>query len=404
MRRRAIDFGVGLGLLLGPLGYALTLPTEVVEVAGPTETVTVVVASADSSEPAEPEVPLPPSPDSVAPSEAEPTPSPSAPTTDLGDRLQFAFVNEAGIVLDTDARRGWGRGRLVDHAGPGQFRAAKRADVAKLPESHVLQRGRSFDVYGPAGKVCTARLGELAVLAQHDGPSLFELYNGSMDDVVWTPADGGENDYDAFGREVHPDQEIRANVWASLGVDGNRAWLVAPLVSDTSCEGGLWARDAERPPPKLLHRATSPTAATAARIATFHGSSELAETRSRYEQWRDGQADGVRESVPAWREHAREHAAKVQEWSDANGATRMVELEFGRAGEGCGDPSATEMSRLDFVVDGAFESTCLGTGPLAAFDADLDGRYELLYGTTLVSDTAALRGDVSRYEVFYCPC
>lgn len=401
--RRGIEFTVGLGLLLGPLAYALTLESEVVEpdvevleiveVAAPQQ---VVVTPAIAVEPAIPVVQAPALP---------PTPAPNveaAPADD--DRIRFAFVNGAGLVLTTAADRAWGQGRLREHAGPGQFRAAKSADVAKLPAAHVAQRGRSFDVYGPDGKVCTARLGELSVLAQHDGPSLFDVFHGSREEREWDPEAGDEDPFEAFEREVHSDKEIRAKVWASLDPDANRPWLVAPLVSDTSCAGGLWARDAELPAPTVLHVADAPTSITAQRLAAFESSAELADTKARYAEWEREISEDQRDSLATWDAVAAAHPASVREWHDQSSTPRLVELEFGEAPEGCGDYGDTSITAVDLVTDGGFERTSHSTGPLAVFDADLDGQFELLYGTTLVSETEALRGDTSRFEVFYCPC
>lgn len=398
--RRGIEFTVGLGLVLGPLGYALTLEPEVVEVveivevAAPQDAVT---TPAIAVEPAIPVVQAPAVPTTPAPI-AEATP------TDAVDRIRFAFVNDAGLVLTTEADRAWGQGRLREHAGPGQFRAAKVADVAKLPAAHVAQRGRSFDVYGVDGKVCTARLGELSVLAQHDGPSLFDVFHGSRDEQEWDPDGGEEDPYEAFEREVHSDKEIRAKVWAALDPEENRPWLVAPLVSDTSCAGGLWARDAELPAPTLLHVADAPTPITAQRIAAFETSAELADTQAQYAKWERELTEEQRESLPTWDTIAAALPATVREWHDQSGTARIVELEFGQAPEGCGDYGSTSITAVDLVSAGGFERTSHSTGPLAVFDADLDGKFELLYGTSLVSETEALEGSTARFEVFYCPC
>lgn len=406
--RRGIEFTVGLGLLLGPLGYALTLEPEVVEpeIVEPeiVEVVEIVEVAAPQQVVATPGIAVDPTIPAVQAPAVPTTPAPIVEATpDDGDRLRFAFVNGAGLVLTTAAERAWGHGRLREHAGPGQFRAAKSADVAKLPAAHVAQRGRTFDVYGPDGEVCTARLGELAVLAQHDGPSLFDVFHGNREEQEWDP-EQGEDPYEVFEREVHSDKEIRAKVWASLGHEGNQPWLVAPLVSDTSCEGGLWARDAELPAPTLLHLAAAPTPITAQRLAAFETSTELADTKARYAEWERELTDDQREELRSWDEIAVDHPATVREWHDLAGAARIVELEFGEASEGCGDYGNTSITALDLVTERGFEATSHSTGPLAVFDADLDGKFELLYDTTLVSETGALNGDTSRFEVFYCPC
>lgn len=402
--RRGIEFTVGLGLLLGPLGYALTLESEVVE-PEVVEVVEIVEVAAPQEAVTDPAIAVEPTIPVVQAPAVPTTPAPIVEATPADDdRIRFAFVNDAGLVLTTEADRAWGQGRLRAHAGPGQFRAAKAADVAKLPAAHVAQRGRSFDVYGPDGKVCTARLGELSVLAQHDGPSLFDVFHGSHEEQEWDPEQGDEDPYEAFEREVHSDKEIRAKVWAALDPEANRPWLVAPLVSDTSCAGGLWARDAELPAPNLLHLADASTSITAQRLAAFESSAELADTKARYAEWERELSEDQRESLPTWDAIAAEHPAIVREWHDASGTARVVELEFGEAPEGCGDYGDTSITAVDLVTNGGFERTSHSTGPLAMFDADLDGQYELLYQSSLVSETDALQGHTSRFEVFYCPC
>lgn len=414
MSRRALDLGLGLFLIVGPLGYALTLEPEVVAVASPPEVI--VVHESIAGEPAAIESCLDdaaiaesdPEPDpalvETTPSEPAVDPTPEIVAADPADRLRFAFVNDAGIVLSTTADRAWGTGTLRDHAGPGEFRAAKRADLAKVPASHLDQRGRTFDIYGADGKVCTARIGELSILMQHDGPSLFEVFHGSMDGIEWDPEAADESPFEAFDRETHSAREIRSKVWTLAHADTHEAWLVAGLVSDTSCEGGLWARDADLPEPTVLHRAPSPEV-TAKRLAAFESSEVLAEKKSAYDAWRDEVEDEEeRRRISTWEELAKATPAKVQAWDDARGMTRMVELEFGEEPEGCGDGGDTSITSVDMVVDGRFESIERSVAPLAVFDADLDGNFELLHEGALSSDNPDLSLGLEIYQEFYCPC
>jgi hypothetical protein len=395
MRRRTIELGVGLGLLLGPLGYALTLEPEVVEVVHEVEVVVTPPASAEPVTVERVDAPTT-EPAPVAPAPVAPAPAPS-----LEGRLPFVFVNEAGLVLHTAADPAWGTGRLLAHAGPGEYRAAKRVDVAKLPDALWAQRGRTFDVYGASGKLCTARLGELSVLAQHNGPSLFEVFNGSMDTIEWGSED--EDPTAAFERQTHTRKQIRAKVWSSTTLGDDSVWLVAELVSDRSCEGGLWARDAELPPPAVLHRAEGPLPITLQRIAAHAASDTLAAAKLAYEEWRNGFPADERPTL-LWSTIEEEHPASATAWIDEGGTPRLVELDFGYTEDGCGDFPETRISSVDRVVDGEFEPTTHAIAPVAVFDVDLDGRYELLYDTSLASDTPALAEAWILFEEFYCPC
>lgn len=406
MRPRTIEFCTGLVLLLGPLVYALTLEPEVIEVVRAPD----VVAARPVVEPAAPATcEQSDAPDAepacVAPAPVTPTPDePAAVASDLDGRMPFAFVNGAGLVLSTTADPAWGRGSLRAHGGPGQYRAAKQVDVAKLPEALWAQRAHTFDVYGPSGKLCTARLGELSVLAQHNGPSLFEVFHGSMDAIEWDAEAGDEDPLVAFERETPTAKQIRAKVWSSTTLGTESVWLVAALESDTSCQGGLWARDAELPPPVTLHRAPGPLPITEQRIAAHETSAELAAVKRAYEEWRNEIPEDNRAAVTEWATIEREHPARALAWLDDAEVPRLVELDFGRAPDGCGDLDATRISAVDIVVDGKFKPTEHAIDPLAVFDINLDSRFELLYADTLVSDTPELIQHWTVFEEYYCPC
>ncbi len=397
---------MGLGLLLGPLAYALMLRPEVVEVPGPCAE-PVADASVEPPPPAaglamQAEPASAPAPEA----EAEPAPAPApeaepALAPEPSDRVPFAFVNEAGLVLSTAANPAWGTGRLRAHDGPGQFRAAKRVDVARIPEALLAQRGRTFDLYGADGKVCTARLGELSVLAQHDGPSLYEVFHGSMDAAEWDEDE--EDPIEAFERQTHAPREIRAKVWSSTTDGDDSVWLVAEIVGDAPCEGALWARDAELPPPAVLHRAREPLPILAERVAAHEASATLATAKVAYAQWLRDRPEDARPTT-AWADIEREHPAAAKAWLDEAGVPRLTELDFGYVEDGCGDFPETSITSVDVVVDGRFEPTEHVIDPVAVFDADLDGRYELLYAERLASETEALAQAWSIVEEFYCPC
>jgi len=390
MRLRTLELSVGLLLLLGPLGYALTLEPEEVEVERVVEVERIEVVEVPAPAPA-------PAPDGQKVETPEPISVEPTPAPDLSGRLQFAAVSEAGLLLSSKARRVWGMGSLREHSGPGQFRAAMQANPAKLPEALLAHGARTFDVYGKDGKLCTARLGELSVLAQHDGPSLFEVFHGSIDGVEYE--DGEEHPADVFERQTHTPKQIRSKVWASSDAD---RWLVAELVSDTPCEGALWARDAELPPPRLLHAGPSPIVEQ--RIAVHEASTALADAKAEYATWRDEHPEESK-SMPTWAEIERDHPAKVTAWLDETGTPRLVELDFGYWPDlGCGDNPTTGLTAIDEVIDGAFEPMSHSMGFGAVFDVDLDGRYELLYGTSLESETSALSLIWDIYEVPYCNC
>lgn len=396
MVRRAAELVVGTGLLLGPLAYALTLEPEV-------QTEVVVIqeaptpALAERSEPVVPTVepaPAPPPAPAIETATAEPP---------LGsDRIDFALVNEAGLVLSTEADAAWGTGRLRRHSGPGHFRAAKRANGRTVPAELWAQRGRTFDLYGTEGKVCTARLGELDVLAQHDGPSEFYLFH---------PDEMG--DWEVFESDPPSKAEVRQRVWSLAEHDEPETsvtpWLVAEIISDEPCKGALWARDSELPPPALLHPSEEPSPLTERRLAQHESSTELAETRASYEDFYRHLDDEEREYYGTWERLSREHPATVRSWLDDEGQAHFLELHFGSYEGSCGEGYYAEITALDAVEGEAIVPSGNTANPVMIFDADLDGRFEVLYlhegegsGGTLVSETLDRWWSID--AVFSCPC
>src|SRR5262245_5162022 len=105
MRLRTLELSVGLLLLLGPLGYALTLEPEVVEVE--VERVVEVERPVEFGEVSVLVPGLDPIPvqkvekveevEEVEKAEA-PVPASVEPALEPEDRLQFAAVTEAGLV------------------------------------------------------------------------------------------------------------------------------------------------------------------------------------------------------------------------------------------------------------------------------------------------------------------
>jgi hypothetical protein len=387
MRRRHVELAVGLGLMLGPLVYALSLePTAAsecaaeIEIAEPAEP-----ASTDACEQLEPiTIEVAPEPTELEPVVVEPAPEPTPePSFELA---RFLFVTDAGVVLSTEAKREWGKGKLFVPKGKVSYRAAKRANPITIPAALWSMRGRTFDMYGADGKLCSARLGELRVVGQYDGWSL-----------------GGVLGQDWYDED--PESASKAEILAGLW-QRDDLWLVADFESADSCKGALWARDAELPPPMILRRSTDPTPASEARLAAFLRSEELAETERSYRaEYAELDAE-TREYYPNWDEMVAEHGANVWSWIDVDRRAHVVGLEFGREPDGCGEPLWSRHTALDLVRGDELVPTSYGHSPTAIFDADLDGELEFLYvnygGRWLESPTLETRAVVE--EDWMCPC
>ena len=379
--RRVLELTVGLGLLLGPLVYALSLDGAEPSIC-------------PAEEPAEPEPVAAAEPlddrCETEPSEApepvvEPAPAPAAPA----GAAEFLFVTDAGIILSDAAERGWATGRSFEPAGEVSYRAAKRVDTAALPTELWQLAGREYDLYGPEGKLCTARLGELRVVAQYDGWGVAGLL--------------GDEWYDQDPDEAKP-AAIRKALW-----EREDLWLVAAIAADGPCEGALWARDAALPPPTILRQRPQSSAVTRARLAAFAESEELAETKRVYQEAYAQLAAEDPESLEYyddWATIEREHGAEVWAWVDPQGQARVVGLEFGQPQEACGDFMSSWITALDYVRGDGFEPVEQPHRPRAIFDADGDGQLELLYrdedGRRLVSPSLA--AEISVDYDWYCPC
>lgn len=381
-RPGAVELMVGLGLLLGPLAYALTLePAPAPECAAAVDQVdepAVVIEAECVAEPTPAAIVV-----EIVP-EVGPEPVVIKAAPEPMARAEILLVTDAGVVLSNEAKHAWGEGRLFEPKGEVSYRTAKRANPDAIPSDLWSLRARTFDLYGPDGRVCTARLGELRVVAQYDGWSL----GGVL----------GEDWFDR-GPEGASNKQIREGLWQREDL-----WLVADIESPDSCEGALWARDAELPPPSILRRSEIPNRASEARLAMFLASEEYATMEADYRTQLAAYDDEGREYYPTWETIVAEHGAKTWSWIDAHARPQLVGLEFGRQGEGCGDPQSWATA-LDYVRGEEFVPI-LFHSPDAVFDADLDGQYELLHvgdGQRWISSATL---DVHAYveEDSYCPC
>src|SRR5688500_17082129 len=113
---RELEFTVGAAFLLGPMIYALTLPTSRLEHC---------------------EQPMPASTSAVArecpAAEAEATPTIVTPAEPSFAPRPFMFVTGDAVLLHVDAPADWGRGELFEPHGEAKYRAARSADLDRLP-------------------------------------------------------------------------------------------------------------------------------------------------------------------------------------------------------------------------------------------------------------------------------
>ncbi len=397
--RTVLDQTVGMTLLLGPLVYALTLgvgPRPTPDAPARAATPQPVDAGAEPGgglvceagseegleEAVEPAVIETPAPAPVEPSviiELDPDPDEPGPETSTAGA--FYFVSKAGLVLTTDASAEWGHGRLRRASGEGEFNTRKPVDPRALPDEHWAARGRLFDLYGVDGKVCTARISRLSVVAQYFGEQLYDF---------------------AYTKGYEELDDLPASEWMPEVWDIGHRWLVGQIVSSEDCDGALWARDASLPPPRLLRAASADTTAAQARRRLFKGERER--VKAAYARYVEGEDE--RGYARSWKEIERSYPLQTKAWIDEEGRARFVELQFGQPEVGCGGGFDSEISTVHAVDGdrGALTATPLRAGAQAVFDADLDGRFEFLHADHYLLSESAEVIDSAEIGWDGCPC
>ncbi|MFV8753847.1 hypothetical protein ACNOYE_25155 [Nannocystaceae bacterium ST9] len=378
--RRELEFLIGAGFLLGPMIYALTLPSYGFE-----------RCEQPASMPAsvEPLVTVEPSPAVV-----EPAPTIAAASEPGFTARPFMFVSGEQVILHVDAPAEWGHGELFEPRGEARHRAGKAVDLERLPGDLAARIGESIDLYGPAGKLCTVAIERLTLVAQYDGWSV---------DGVFEQAVELDDEGELIGVTA---TELREGLWKTQS-----KWLIGELAHDSKCEGATWARDLALPAPTILTESATSTPTTRKRVRALRRSAELAALKSGYETYRAELGEDVSEWEPEWDVIAAEHPARAHAWNDANGQAHVIELRFGTEGfQGCGGYDV-QLERVELLEGGEYVESEWAADPIAVFDADLDGRFELLYDTSsegwarrLASQSPALDQSVEIEADWVCPC
>lgn len=383
--RRTLELFFGAGLLLGPFVYALTLTP-----ASPDLDPSPPTSLPASVQPAPVCMQIAPENGAAHAPVSEPAPSPASAPAPRPGPIELALVGDNGLLLTTDAEPQWGTGRFYQPPGAAQFRVARRADPDRLPDDLAVARTRVYDLYGAEGKVCSARLGKLHVIAQYG---------------EWTlegPLSAAEIEH------VDP-ENVPRRVWRRAVWNHTSHVLAGELiVEDGDCSAALWARDAELPDPVVLHGSDEATPEASARLERFAASARLRALRRDYDAWYAELSEDARGWEPDWASMVSEDPARVRSWLDGEGRVQLVELDFGRDFAGCGDGFDARLASLDRVADGEFVATERPPGVVAIFDADLDGAWEYLYapggGVELQVESSSLERVFVIERDWVCPC
>ena len=375
---RLVECAVGGALFLGPFAYALTLsgPAPASECQAAPRLVEVERVIVEPAECVSPKPKPKPKPEPEPEPEPEPIPDFAAP---------LLLVDGDYLIFDSDAKAKWGEGRLFEPPAGTGHGAAKRATPDQVPASRWNLGGRTYDIYGSEGKLCTAEVGELLVIAQYEDSELVDLLEPGQQP------------------ELSPKQ-VRALVWETQS-----RWLVGRLQGEGECEGGLWARDAALPPPVVLRSSDPSTALAEERLQRFRASKELSELEAAYREWHSSHDHGSYEAEP-WDELLEYTQPSVRSWVDAEGRERVISLDFGRPAT-CGSFD-TELDSIEERIEGELVRLEQSNSPSAVVDADLDGRLEYLYQVydskwrtlRVVSETKELQRSTELAHDFACPC
>ncbi len=161
---------------------------------------------------------------------------------------QFAFVIQDGgtrIVLDVAPQTSWAVGAAQLLADTDPFTTRKAVDAAKLPATLAAWTGKKVRLYGPAGPVCEATLGSLALVGRvipHFGE--VARWHGTADD----------------GARPLSKPQIASSAW-DLAAAAPRSGIV--LAADISypqgdCKTALWAQLASEPERKVAAAEAAP--------------------------------------------------------------------------------------------------------------------------------------------------
>jgi hypothetical protein len=219
-------------------------------------------------------------------------------------------------------------------------------NVDALPPELRQSLGGPIDLYGPAGKQCTVTLDDLAIEAR----ILPDDDDDSLDaERLWQLVESPGED----------DQVL--------------VLLVAGFATDPRCAGALWARDARLPPPIVLHPVeTDDTVALLseerARVLDSKLGRELADDYSKY-------VEDDPNALP-WSTYVAQAIGQV--WFDDHDDAQLIVVTFGEGLAVPCFPVPVYTAARPIDEEGPWPYPLWRPTPRAVFDADLDGRYEML--------------------------
>ncbi|AKT39502.1 nuclear transport factor 2 family protein [Chondromyces crocatus] len=325
------------------------------------------------------------------------------------------------LVLDTNPKDEWGdetpwlatRGDVVQ--------AGRTVDASKLPPELASVRGKRFELFGKAGKVCEATVTSFGLLGQvKPNASFVTRWDGK----------------DEASGEALGDVDVAKDAWdlsATRGEAGGRVLTGLLFASQGKCDEALWGRPLPEAPKGGEAEAGKEAAATDAKAAGDKAKAAGDKAKSAGDKAKAGEEAPKAETVvveakpadnttrdkvlqdlrklPAYAELQKEYeglkaAGDPARWEEAQGSKQEVlvmELPSGvtlitatlSAGTGCGtfggalsavwESKGGKLTRVSEAFGEALPA-------VSAADVDGDGRFEIVF------ENGMLRSSGAHYE------
>ncbi len=291
---------------------------------------------AQIQEAVEPASTIPPEPEPpVAVAEPVEAPEPVAPEILDASAPMVAAMTPWGVVLSNDADASWGRGKIAAIGYGPEARstdvAAKEVELAHLPAALRARVGTQVIGYGSDGEVCRGVIGT---------PRLVKVFNG-WQDMLGEQEPRLYNDDDGETPKVSA-RVIRNAVWAHV----EEAWLVAPVLTDGSCDAALMVTSTNREAsPLVRHDDPVREGEVAARVEAFLASRPVRAMKRDYESYRadlgkqaDTDPEGVTPYIaPPWNTFVKKNL-RVRAFQTSTGELAAVGFSLtDNDAQGCGE-------------------------------------------------------------------
>jgi len=251
------------------------------------------------------------------------------------------FVFKNLVVLEPDADATWGVGPVRIERSGDSVDGHQSVDITKVPAALAALSGIAVTLYGPRGRLCAGTLGDLSLFGHQ------RSFDPSLAEATELPS---------------------------------MPRLVAALTAtDGPCEGALWARKSDLPPPVVYARDPRPPAAEVARaVAAAKLQPRFRDLQRAHTEFLAEIEPDERKEVTPWKQLLAKHL-RTSLWRSPARTIAIVEL---------GDPEAvscdlyfTGSLTLVFAVKGDALTLLSADGSWltkAVFDVEADGVLELL--------------------------